>query len=77
MPSTTGKTTNASATFTDLARPTSRAAPFSPPLALIVFGDSYGPAFTVDTELAVPATAYQTLSDVAPASFWSPYTTGT
>jgi len=37
-----------------------------------LFGDSYGP-FTVDSVLAVPTNAYNTLSDVAPVSFWSPY----
>ena len=41
-----------------------------------VFGDSYGPNFTVDTELSVPANAYTSLSDVAPSVFWSPYLTG-
>jgi prepilin-type N-terminal cleavage/methylation domain-containing protein len=37
-----------------------------------LFGDSYGP-FTVDTIPKVPTAAYNVLSDVAPASFWSPY----
>ena len=37
-----------------------------------IFGDSYGP-FTVDTIPKVPTAAYNSLSDVAPASFWSPY----
>ena len=37
-----------------------------------LFGDSYGP-FTVDSIVQVPTNAYNTLSDVAPASFWSPY----
>ena len=37
-----------------------------------LFGNSYGP-FTVDTIVKVPANAFTTLSDVAPASFWSPY----
>jgi len=41
-----------------------------------LFGDSYGPNFTVDSVLSVPANAYTTLSDVAPAVFWSPYITG-
>jgi prepilin-type N-terminal cleavage/methylation domain-containing protein len=38
-----------------------------------LFGDTYGPTFTVDTLPQVPATAFATLSDVAPAPFWSPY----
>jgi prepilin-type N-terminal cleavage/methylation domain-containing protein len=37
-----------------------------------LFGDSYGP-FTVDSVMQVPGGAYQSLSDVAPYSFWSPY----
>jgi prepilin-type N-terminal cleavage/methylation domain-containing protein len=37
-----------------------------------IFGDSYGP-FTVDSVLGVPANAFNSLSDVAPLSFWSPY----
>ena len=37
-----------------------------------LFGDSYGP-FTVDSVVQVPMGAYASLSDVAPASFWSPY----
>ena len=42
-----------------------------------VFGDSYGPNFTVDSVLVVPSGAWTALSDVAPATFWSPYITGT
>jgi prepilin-type N-terminal cleavage/methylation domain-containing protein len=37
-----------------------------------LFGDLYGP-FTVDSPVQVPAPAFQSLSDVAPISFWSPY----
>lgn len=37
-----------------------------------IFGDSYGP-FTVDSIPQVPTSAFNSLSDVAPASFWSPY----
>ena len=39
-----------------------------------IFGDSYGPSFTVDTLPLIPTNAFNTLSDVAPATFWSPYT---
>ena len=38
-----------------------------------IFGDTYGTAFTVDTLPKIPANAYTNLSDVAPLSFWSPY----
>jgi prepilin-type N-terminal cleavage/methylation domain-containing protein len=37
-----------------------------------LFGNTYG-AQTVDTLPKVPANAYNTLSDVADPSFWSPY----
>ena len=37
-----------------------------------LFGDDYGPQ-TVDTLPKLPASAWQGLSDVADASFWSPY----
>ena len=37
-----------------------------------IFGDSYGP-FTVDSIPKVPTSAFNALSDVADASFWSPY----
>ena len=36
------------------------------------FGDTYGP-FTVDSIPYVPTSAFNSLSDVAPTSFWSPY----
>jgi prepilin-type N-terminal cleavage/methylation domain-containing protein len=39
-----------------------------------LFGDDYG-AQVVDTLPQVPAAAFNTLSDVAPAEFWSPYPT--
>jgi prepilin-type N-terminal cleavage/methylation domain-containing protein len=37
-----------------------------------LFGDTYG-GQTVDTLPKVPASAYQTLSDVTDDAFWSPY----
>jgi prepilin-type N-terminal cleavage/methylation domain-containing protein len=37
-----------------------------------IFGNTYGP-FTVDSIPGVTASAFNALSDVAPASFWSPY----
>jgi prepilin-type N-terminal cleavage/methylation domain-containing protein len=37
-----------------------------------IFGDTYGP-FTVDSIPKVPTSAFNALSDVADASFWSPY----
>ena len=38
-----------------------------------ILGNSYGNAFSVDTLPKVPGATYATLSDVAPAEFWSPY----
>jgi prepilin-type N-terminal cleavage/methylation domain-containing protein len=39
-----------------------------------LFGDTYG-SQTVDTLPGVPASAWDSLSDVAPIAFWSPYPT--
>ena len=41
-----------------------------------VLGDSYGASFSVDTLPTVPSATFNKLSDVAPASFWSPFTVG-
>ena len=38
-----------------------------------VFGNSFGTTFTVDTLPRIPAATFNSLSDVAPAEFWSPY----
>jgi hypothetical protein len=37
-----------------------------------LFGDPYGP-FTVDSIVKVPTSAFNSLSDVADNTFWSPY----
>ena len=37
-----------------------------------LFGDSYGP-FTVDSMPTVPLNTFNALSDIADASFWSPF----
>ncbi|MGB8356564.1 MAG: prepilin-type N-terminal cleavage/methylation domain-containing protein [Chthoniobacteraceae bacterium] len=37
-----------------------------------IFGDTYGP-FTVDSVPTVPKSAFNALSDVADAAFWSPF----
>jgi prepilin-type N-terminal cleavage/methylation domain-containing protein len=37
-----------------------------------LFGNDYGP-FTVDSVPVVPTSAFNALSDVADAAFWSPY----
>ena len=38
-----------------------------------LFGNAYGPVFSVDFSPKVPAPTFEQLSDVAPAAFWSPY----
>ena len=38
-----------------------------------ILGNSYGNAFSVDSMPKVPAPTFNSLSDVAPPSFWSPY----
>ena len=38
-----------------------------------VLGNSFGNVFSVDSTPRVPTATYATLSDVAPAVFWSPY----
>ncbi len=69
-----GKTTGSAATFTDLSAYI-KTGTILYETGADVFGDAYGPNFTVDTEMAVPTNAYDSLSDVAPYTFWSPYTT--
>ena len=38
-----------------------------------IFGDQYGPSFTVDFPPKIPPNTWNALSDVASADFWSPY----
>ncbi len=38
-----------------------------------LFGNSFGSTFSVDSMPKVPIPTYNSLSDVAPAEFWSPY----
>ena len=40
-----------------------------------ILGGDFGAAFSVDTLPAVPTSTYSSLSDVAPAEFWSPFRT--
>ena len=72
----TAKTGGAPASFTDLSAYIKTGTVLYSTGA-DVFGDTYGPSFTVDTVLTVPSNAYTSLSDVAPSTFWSPYITGT
>jgi prepilin-type N-terminal cleavage/methylation domain-containing protein len=65
------KTTGATPVFTDL-RNYVKTGTILYSTGADLFGDSYGP-FTVDSLVQVPLPAYVSLSDVAPAPFWSPY----
>ena len=38
-----------------------------------IFGDQYGPSFTVDLPPKIPPNTWAALSDVAGTDFWSPY----
>ncbi len=69
-----GKTSQAGASFSDL-QSYIKTGTVLYSTGADVFGDSYGPTFTVDSELYVPANAWASLSDVAPTTFWSPYLT--
>ena len=40
-----------------------------------LFGNAYGPTFTVSTYPSVPSATYQALSDATDTVFWSPYLT--
>ena len=39
-----------------------------------LFGNLYGPTFTISAALYPPAATYQALSDVADDAFWAPFT---
>jgi prepilin-type N-terminal cleavage/methylation domain-containing protein len=65
------KTGGANPTFTDL-RAYVKAGTVLYSTGADLFGDSYGP-FTVDSSPHVPQGAFNSLSDVAPHTFWSPY----
>ncbi|MEI8235433.1 MAG: prepilin-type cleavage/methylation domain-containing protein [Verrucomicrobiota bacterium] len=40
-----------------------------------LFGNAYGPTFTISVSLYPPPATYQALSEVADAAFWAPFTT--
>jgi type II secretory pathway pseudopilin PulG len=69
-----GKSTGVNPSFMDL-RAYVKADTVLYTTGMDLFGDSYGP-FTVDAAVQVPEAAFVALSDVVPASFWSPYNAG-
>lgn len=40
-----------------------------------LFGNLYGPTFTVGSRLYPPSATYEALSDIADPAFWTPFTT--
>ena len=70
----TTKTTGFNPTFSDIQNYLKTGTPLYTSGADL-FGDAYGPTFTVDSVPQVPTTAYNNLSDVAPQTFWSPFGT--
>ena len=67
----TGKTSGMNPTFTDLKNYI-KAGTTLYNTGTDIFGNTYTP-FTVDSIPKVPAASFTSLSDVADASFWSPY----
>ena len=67
----TGKTSGMNPSFTDLKNYINAGTTLYNTGADL-FGNTYGP-FTVDSIPKVPTSAFNALSDVADASFWSPY----
>lgn len=67
-----GRPTNFNPTFSDLQVYLKRDTRLYSSGNTDILGNSFG-VLTVDTTPKVPATSYSALSDVAPASFWSPY----
>ena len=70
----TAKSSGATPTFTDLQNYLKKDTVLYATGADI-FGNTYGP-FTVDAIPTVPGSAFNALSDVADAAFWSPFNGG-
>lgn len=67
-----GKATNFNPVFADLQVYIKRDTRLYASGNTDILGNSFG-TFTVDTTPHVPSASFTALSDVAPASFWSPY----
>lgn len=67
----TNKSTGMNPTFTDLKVYLKKGGKLYN-TAKDILGNDYGP-FTVDSLPKVPTTSFNSLSDVAPNTFWSPY----
>src|SRR2546421_13089967 len=68
----TNKATGFNPTFADLMKYIKTGSPLYVSGDSDLFGNSYS-TFTVDTSPKVNTSTFNVLSDVAPASFWSPY----
>jgi prepilin-type N-terminal cleavage/methylation domain-containing protein len=69
----TNKTTGAAANWTDIKAYLKVGSTLYNSTGTDLLGNSFGAAFTVDTIPKVPTATFESLSDVAPNDFWSPF----
>ena len=69
----TNKISGATANWTDIQAYLKKGSTLYNTTGKDLLGNDFGPAFAVDTIPVVPTTTFDALSDVAPASFWSPF----
>jgi len=69
----TNKTSGAACNWTDVQAYLKKGSTLYNSGGTDLLGNSFGSGFSVDTIPVVPAGTFTALSDVAPASFWSPF----
>ena len=69
----TNKTTGATAIWTDIKAYLKVGSTLYNSTGTDLLGNSFGANFTVDSIPKVPTATYESLSDVAPNDFWSPF----
>ena len=69
----TNKTTNAAVNWTDVKAYLKVGSTLYNSGGKDLLNNSFGTAFTVDTIPVVPTATFDSLSDVAPVEFWSPF----
>ena len=69
----TNKTSGATTNWTDIQAYLKKGSTLYNTTGKDLLGNDFGPDFHVDTIPVVPALTFDALSDVAPASFWSPF----
>ena len=69
----TNKTTGATAIWTDIKAYLKVGSTLYNSTGTDLLGNSFGANFTVDTIPKVPTATFESLSDVAPNDFWSPF----